>query len=199
MLSRGEVPAVLQPPHFLREGVGGGIRTQNFNFESVSTNIFIRLMILTDMGRVRLLRFSDTLFWEVNMKTYDEVQSMLEEIIDDTPEQLFDELSGGVVLAEEAKLHPDSKPLRPLYIMGEYRTDITGSRIVIYYGSFVMVYGRDSTEKFREKLRHTFAHELRHHAERLSGIKDLEDYDRQKLDRYYLGMDIAEFHEPPIE
>lgn len=124
---------------------------------------------------------------------------MLEDIIDDTPEPLFEGLSGGVVLAEEAKLHPDSKPLRPLYIMGEYQTNITGSRIVIYYGSFARVYGRLGAVEFREKLRHTFAHELRHHAERLSGIRDLEHYDEQKLDKYHSGIDIAEFHEPPIE
>ena len=133
------------------------------------------------------------------MKTYEDVSRMLEEIIDETPEQLFEGLTGGVVLSEQYKLHPQSKPGSSLYIMGEYRTNITGSRIVIYYGSFMAVYGYLDSQSFREKLRHTFAHELRHHIERLSGVKDLENYDKEKLHRYNSGIDIAEFHEPPIE
>ena len=54
-------------------------------------------------------------------------------------------------------------------------------------------------DRFYEKLRHTFAHELRHHLEMLSGIRSLNKYDDQKLEMYERGMDIAEFHEPPIE
>ena len=133
------------------------------------------------------------------MRTYEEVSEMLEDIIDETPELLFKGLTGGVILSEEAKLHPDSVWPKRLYIMGEYQTGVVGSRIVIYYGSFMVVYGSLDRQEFREKLRHTFAHELRHHAERLSGIKDLEDYDQQKLDRYHKGIDIAELHEPPID
>ena len=133
------------------------------------------------------------------MRTYDEVSRMLEDIIDETPEQLLRGLTGGVVLSEEYKLHPDRSQASRLYIMGEYQTGITGCRIVIYYGSFMAVYGYADSDTFREKLRHTFAHELRHHVERLSGIRDLEKYDKEKLDRYRSGIDIAEFHEPPIE
>ena len=133
------------------------------------------------------------------MKTYEEVSGMLEDIIDETPEQLFSGLTGGVVLSEETKLHPESVWQKRLYIMGEYQTGVLGSRIIIYYGSFMVVYGTLGRKEFYEKLRHTFAHELRHHVERLSGVKDLEKYDKQKLDRYNEGMDIAEFHEPPID
>ena len=124
---------------------------------------------------------------------------MLEDIIDETPEALFNGLTGGVVLSEQAKLHPESKSGQKLFVMGEYQTNVTGCQIVIYYGSFMTLYGWLDNASFREKLRHTFAHELRHHVERLSGVKDLEDYDKEKLDMYRSGMDIAEFHEPPIE
>ena len=132
------------------------------------------------------------------MKTYDEVSAMLEDIIDEVPPELFEKLSGGVVLAEEYKLHKSSRPERPLYIMGEYCNDAMGRKIVIYYGSFRIVYGYLNNTKFREKLRHTFSHELRHHIESLSGVKTLNKFDDERLDRYNSGMDIAEFHEPPV-
>ncbi|MBQ3692083.1 MAG: metallopeptidase family protein [Clostridia bacterium] len=132
------------------------------------------------------------------MKTYDEVGAMLEQIIDNTPAELLEGLSGGVILSEEQKLHPKSVPYRPLYVMGEYHDEFTGRFIVIYYGSFNIVYGNLNNAEFYEQLRHTFAHELRHHLEKLSGIRDLNKYDDEKLDMYTSGMDIAEFHEPPI-
>ena len=133
------------------------------------------------------------------MKEYEKVEKMLDDILDATPAELFRELSGGVILSEDIKRHPNSLPYRPLYIMGEYQCDQMGRRIVIYYGSFNHVYGYLPDEKFYEKLRHTFAHELRHHMEQLSGVKDLERYDAERFGRYASGVDIAEFHEPPIE
>ena len=133
------------------------------------------------------------------MKTYEEAERMLERIIDVTPAELMKELSGGVILSEDTKLHPESKPFRPLYVMGEYHNDFTGRYIVIYYGSFNRVYGYLGNAEFYEKLRHTFAHELRHHLEVLSGVRDLDRFDDERLSRYVSGIDIAEFHEPPIE
>ncbi len=133
------------------------------------------------------------------MKTYEQVSEMLEHIIDNTPTELMRELSGGVLLSEQVKLHPKSLPYRPLYIMGEYHNEFTGRFIVIYYGSFNRVHGHLNDSLFYEKLRHTFAHELRHHMELLSGVRDLNKYDDELYNRYISGMDIAEFHEPPIE
>ena len=133
------------------------------------------------------------------MKTYEETERMLEKIIDSTPAELMKDLSGGVVLSEKVKFHPQSKVGKPLFIMGEYRDDFMGKSIIIYYGSFCRVYGYLSSAEFYEKLRHTFAHELRHHLERLSGIRDLDKFDEERLDMYNSGIDIAEFHEPPIE
>lgn len=133
------------------------------------------------------------------MKSYNDVQTMLEQIIDNTPAELMSQLSGGVILSEQFKLHPKSQPSRPLFIMGEYHSDITGRYIIIYCGSFRIVYGHMNDVDFYEKLRHTFAHELRHHLELLSGVRDLNRFDDERLDMYMSGMDIAEFHEPPIE
>ncbi len=133
------------------------------------------------------------------MKSYSDVEKMLDRIVDDTPAELYRELSGGVILSEQIKRHPQSIPGRPLYILGEYRNDSLGRCVVIYYGSFNLVYGHLPDGEFYEKLRHTFAHEMRHHMERRSGVKDLDRFDSQRLERYVSGVDIAEFHEPPIE
>lgn len=133
------------------------------------------------------------------MKPYTVVEKMLDKIIDDTPQELFRELSGGVILSESVKLHPKSLPYKPLYIMGEYHNDALGRCIVIYYGSFNVVHGWLNDDLFYEKLRHTFAHELRHHVEQLAGVKDLDRFDDERYNRYISGVDIAEFHEPPIE
>ncbi|MBQ1389980.1 MAG: metallopeptidase family protein [Clostridia bacterium] len=131
------------------------------------------------------------------MKTYEQTERMLDKIVDDTPTELFYGLTGGVILSEKYKLHPNSTS-RPLFIMGEYQRNTLGNCIVIYYGSFNIVHGYLSDDEYYEKLRHTFAHELRHHMEFRSGVKDLERFDDERFGRYVLGMDISEFHEPPI-
>ena len=133
------------------------------------------------------------------MKEYSLVEKLLDKIVDDTPQELFKDLSGGVILSEKVKFHPDSVPSHPLYILGEYHHDSLGRYIVIYYGSFNAVHGWLPDDQFYEKLRHTFAHELRHHMEQLSGVADLEIYDEKQRRRYISGVDIAQFHEPPIE
>ncbi len=132
------------------------------------------------------------------MVTYSEASQMLSEIIDTYPPELMEGLSGGVILAQERKLHPKSKPTRPLYIMGQYCRDSIGTRIYIYYGSFCAVHGRKSSEEFREHLRDTFRHEMRHHMERRSGITDLNKYDDERMELYEAGEDISHFEEPPI-
>ncbi len=122
---------------------------------------------------------------------------MLDIIVDAVPTALFEGLSGGVILSEKIKLHPASAE-RPLFVMGEYQRSTLGNCIVIYYGSFNVVHGYLDDDAYYEKLRHTFAHELRHHMEFRSGVKDLERFDEERYSRYVLGMDISSFHEPPI-
>lgn len=133
------------------------------------------------------------------MVNYEQASLLLGEIIDEYPYELMEKLSGGVILKEEQKLHQKSRPERPLYIMGEYHMDGTGKYIVIYYGSFAKVYGRYTEEAFKEKLRHTFAHEMRHHIEHMAGVNTLNIFDDARMSLYDSGMDIAEFKEPPVE
>lgn len=116
--------------------------------------------------------------------TISETEIILSEIIDDIPKAFFDELNGGIVLLDQAKLHPDSKPSRPLYIMGEYVIDRLGRQIKIYYGSFKKVHDPISTEQLTELLKKTLIHEFVHHLEGRAGLKGLEIEDAIYLKRY---------------
>ena len=121
------------------------------------------------------------------MADIDRFQQILEELVVEIPEQLFRELNGGVMLLPETKIHTQGQG-NNLYTMGEYCVQIPGlgRYIVIYYGSFIHVHGSSITDRMlREEIRKTLAHELRHHMESLSGVRDLEIIDQQRLNEYY--------------
>ena len=121
------------------------------------------------------------------MADIDRFQQILEELVAEIPEQLFCELNGGVMLLPETKIHTQGQG-NNLYTMGEYCVQIPGlgRYIVIYYGSFIHVHGSSITDRMlREEIRKTLAHELRHHMESLSGVRDLEIIDQQRLNEYY--------------
>lgn len=115
----------------------------------------------------------------------------LEEAADGIPAELLKDLNGGIVVLQQLKIHP--KALRAdLYIMGEYHVQIPGLGrfITLYYGSFERVFGRftpNENPRLREEIRKTLIHELRHHIESLSGVRDLEYEDEMKLESYYLS------------
>lgn len=123
----------------------------------------------------------------------DSFQAALEEAADDIPAELLNELNGGIVVLPEYKYHPGA-PAGELYVMGEYHVQIPGMGryIAMYYGSFERVFGiwtpsDDAT--LRKEIRKTLIHELRHHIESLSGVKDLEREDERFLEAYRLrGM-----------
>ncbi|MCL2227651.1 MAG: hypothetical protein FWB97_08505, partial [Oscillospiraceae bacterium] len=71
----------------------------------------------------------------------DEVTAMLDEIAAELPDEVFQELNGGVSLLPDTLLS-DADPDGGLYTLGEYRRDQMGRYIVIYYGSICAVYGR---------------------------------------------------------
>ena len=119
------------------------------------------------------------------MYTIDQTQAMLEELSEQIPDVFFTKLNGGICLLEEEKLHDESKPGCPLYIMGEYHHNRQmGSYINIYYGSFIKVHGGLSESGFKEKLFETLRHEFQHHIERLAGDRTLEIDDKVRLMRY---------------
>lgn len=118
------------------------------------------------------------------MFTIDETNEMLNEIADTIPLDLYRELSGGIILLPQAKMHPKAVD-DDLYILGEYCTSSIGKYIRIYYGSFAKVYGHiTSREYYYEQLRRVLVHEIRHHNEALAGYKDLILYDEDRINEY---------------
>ncbi len=117
------------------------------------------------------------------MFTIDETKEMLDEITDSLPEPLFRELSGGIILLPQYKIHPKAID-NDLYIMGEYSRSSIGVLIRIYYGSFAKIYGGTSREVYYEQLRRVLVHELRHHNETLAGYRDLVLYDEDRIAEY---------------
>ena len=120
------------------------------------------------------------------MFSIDEINDMLDDIADELPDGIFNELNGGVCLLPETKrsaADPDGR----LYTLGEYRRDQMGRYIVIYYGSICAVHGNDTPQTLRESLKKLLAHELTHHLESLSGDRDLEKEDEREIEKYLQG------------
>ena len=116
--------------------------------------------------------------------TFEEFNAAVGRVSMELPDELYYRLNGGIVVQPQEKLHPKSFPERPLYIAGEYTRDNAGRRVVLYYGSFLRLYGLlDETEAV-EQIRRVLRHELRHHWESLSGERGLEIEDADRLDDY---------------
>jgi hypothetical protein len=56
------------------------------------------------------------------MLTLKETEEALTHMVDSLPREIFTELNGGVLLKEDAKLHPKRRA-DDLYILGEYYRD----------------------------------------------------------------------------
>lgn len=117
--------------------------------------------------------------------SYDEAGALLDQVAEPFPEALFEGINGGVHLVEEAMPDPEF-PQAELYIMGEYREDLLGKYINLYYGSFAALAEREdwTLEDWRAELRQTLSHELTHHMEGRSGLHALDDKDEEELEDY---------------
>lgn len=120
----------------------------------------------------------------------DEVNKMLDEIAEEIPKPIYKGLNGGIVLLPDEREHPRSKN-GSLFILGQYRRDITGRMVEIYYGSFKKVFWNLRGEALKEKLRDTLHHELTHHLESMAGDIDLEVQDEIDM-CHYVEMNYAE-------
>lgn len=117
------------------------------------------------------------------MDRIDEVAELLDEIAEEIPEEFYHKLTGGIVLSEELKMHPEAVD-DDLVILGQYQRGPWGSTIVIYYGSFMRLYGYLDREDLKEKLRETLLHEFTHHMEYLGGERGLEIKDEIEMEEY---------------
>ncbi len=112
-------------------------------------------------------------------------KGIVEELLDELPEEFFRELTGGVIVSE-ATMVPDYAQGNDLFIMGHYSIFSGVRQIIIYKGSFDRVYPFADAAEAKNILRGVVRHEFRHHLEFLSGIHDdssLEAQDaREKRD-----------------
>ena len=117
--------------------------------------------------------------------TIDQVGDLLDEMAEEFPAVLFEELNGGVNLLEET-VEDEEFPPGEMYILGEFCDDLLGRYINLYYGSFAALARRENwpEEIWREELRITLAHELTHHMESRSGLHALEDRDAAELEEF---------------
>ncbi len=109
----------------------------------------------------------------------DEVNEILDEVYEEFPPELFEDLNGGVLLLEDDVADPEVG--EDIYIMGEYCHDDMGRYINLYYGSFVAVLGNAPRQVWVDELRETLRHELTHHVEGLAGERSLEYKDAAQL------------------
>ncbi len=113
------------------------------------------------------------------MLSIDEVNEILDEVYEEFPPELFQDLNGGVLLLEEELADPEAG--ENVYIMGEYCNDELGRYINIYYGSFAALLFDEPRPVWVEELRETLRHELTHHVEGLAGERSLEYKDSAQL------------------
>lgn len=117
--------------------------------------------------------------------TIDQVEILLDEMAEQFPPELFDELNGGVNLMEQAVPDPEF-PEGEMYILGEFCDDLLGRYINLYYGSFAALARQEgwTEEIWREELLITLSHELTHHMESRGGLHALDDRDAEELARW---------------
>lgn len=116
--------------------------------------------------------------------SFERFEEITAELTDRLPEELFRELSGGVMAREQTKLHPAGLN-GDLYILGEYHVHPhLGRFVVLYYGSFMACLGWMEEENLRERMWKVLRHEFLHHLESLAGEKDLAVEDAKKIAVY---------------
>lgn len=123
------------------------------------------------------------------MVELDRFREIVADAMDELPDGMFRDLSGGVIVSEQEKRQPESVEdgAGPLYILGTYSTGRLGRQVTIYYGSFLRVMGRADEEAVRQKVREVLRHEMRHHFELMGGMRgkdSLEHRDNVELEQY---------------
>lgn len=122
------------------------------------------------------------------MHTFDEVGTILDEIVDTLPEGIARGLNGGVYLIPELKPH-ERLPCPDYVVMGEYVKSGPACLINIYYGSLMACYVDADMPELRRILEKVVCHEFRHHVESRAGIRDLELEDEAAVRHALLRID----------
>jgi len=114
------------------------------------------------------------------MLTIEETQTILDELIEELPPEIFNGLNCGVALIPDTTYDENG-----LLILGQYHVQPhgLGRYVTIHYGSIFAAHGHLSPEHFREKIKYVLHHELTHHLESLAGDKSLEKQDALDIRR----------------
>jgi GNAT superfamily N-acetyltransferase/predicted Zn-dependent protease with MMP-like domain len=123
---------------------------------------------------------------EEGFVTYDEFRDMVSETLDELPDGMFKDLSGGVIVDERAPV-PDYAAGNDISTLGLYTAGPHGRQIIIYYGSFAKSFAHLSHDALLERIRETVRHEFRHHMEFLAGMHGrdtLEAEDKRQMKEY---------------
>ena len=129
------------------------------------------------------------------MLTLEEYRAIIEELMDELPEEFFRDLNGGVIVSEALAI-PDYARGGDIFTMGQYLVYSGMRQIGMFKGSFDRVHPGADKEKARALLRAVLRHEFRHHLESLGGVhysKSLLAEDAQKKAAYlerYKGSDV---------
>ncbi|WBW50233.1 hypothetical protein O6R05_01440 [Peptoniphilus equinus] len=113
--------------------------------------------------------------------TIDRFTDLLEELVDDLPEAIFQDLNGGIIVEEELKVHPEAADL---LVLGVYERTILGGCIRLYYGSFTGKLGGAPELLYKAEMKATLYHEFTHHLEYLGGADDLAVQDIHELEEF---------------
>ncbi len=121
------------------------------------------------------------------MFSYEEAGNVLDDLVDELPEAIFEKLNGGISFVEEARTSEDGR-----YTLGTYFQNEMGRYIELYYGSFVELYGEMDDELFTKRLKSTLHHELTHHIEGRAGDRSLERWDERQSELCgFNGIDVG--------
>ncbi len=112
--------------------------------------------------------------------TFEDFARVLDEVISRIPPQYLRGLNGGFNLQEGKKREGG------YLILGEYiESDVLGSIIIFYYGSFVELLRDEPLETWEAEIRETVLHELQHHLEAMAGRDDLA---REEMEELYKAL-----------
>lgn len=119
------------------------------------------------------------------MLSFEQVQEYLTQVADDLPDEIYSDLSGGVILLPETMESPKSVN-GDLFVLGQYHYDPCGlgRYVTIYYGSFCHLFSAMGDNFWRVKLREVLHHELIHHLESKAGDKSLVRQDERDYEEY---------------
>ncbi|MEG1789706.1 MAG: metallopeptidase family protein [Oscillospiraceae bacterium] len=123
------------------------------------------------------------------MVPFEEAGKMLDEAVDSLPQEIFENLNGGVNLIPAKKTDEDG-----LLIMGMYFRGQMGRHVELYYGSFCEAFSDATPEKCRRELTKTLKHELTHHLENQACDRTLEHWDDEHKAELLAGL-----YDSPLE